>query len=222
MDATLSGLKFFFNQSSERDCDFSTPELVIDIAFGVIMEGLVQFVDADFEGLRALVASEGGEWELMLDGETRVWRRPDAKNKALMVMRAAVTVHGVDPEDIMSVWRDIEYRFSWDDRCAKNTCHSVLGDDPATQNEIGYYEGVAPPPLSNRDFVLQSGWRYRFAGQPEWLYMNRSVEHPDFPEVKGCVRGISYLTGIQILQKTDGAVTITYVTNGDVGGWIPK
>ncbi len=155
-------------------------------------------------------------------------------------MRAAITVPDVDPEDVMAVWRDIAYRFTWDDRCAQNTCHSVLGEDPALQNEIGYYEGKAPPPLSNRDFLLQSGWRARWKGEPKWLYMNRSVQHPEYPEVKvsekrqrndgssshgraqGIVRGISHVTGVQIEQASGGLVTITYVTNGDVGGWIPK
>ena len=79
---------------------------------------------------------------MMNDGEVKVWRRPDKKNKALIVMKASIEVEGVEPEDIMGVWRDIDYRFSWDDRCVKNTCHTVMGDDPKTQNEIGYYEGM--------------------------------------------------------------------------------
>jgi hypothetical protein len=183
---------------------------------------LAPFQESDFEALVALMHDETEGWEVAGDGEVKVWRRPDKKNKALIVMRASITVKDVDPEDLMAVWRNIEYRFTWDDRCAKNVCHSLLGDDPATQNEVGYYEGKAPPPLSNRDFVLQSGWRLRWRGEARWLYMNRSIEHPEFPEVKGCVRGVSFITGVHIEQKEDGQVTITYVTNGDVGGWIPK
>jgi hypothetical protein len=200
----------------------------------------------------------------------QVWRRPDKKNKALIVLRASIEVQDVDAEDIMGVWRDIDYRFSWDDRCVKNTCHSLLGEHPDTQNEIGYYEGpfycfssvsllflfcfssvsllfpffllplgAAPAPLSNRDFVLQSGWRYEFKGEKVWLSMNKSIDHEAFPEVKGIVRGISFMTGTQVLffpfsfffflffffqirQLPSGALQVTYVSNGDVGGWIPK
>merc|ERR1711991_9228 len=187
------------------------------------MQDLELFKDEDFDALRELVESTGPEWELMNDGECKVWRKPDKKNKAVMVMRASLTVPNVDPADVMGVWKDIEYRFSWDDRCARNECHSVLGDDPETQNEIGYYEAVAPTPLSNRDFVLQSGWRNMYKGERVWLYMNRSIDHEAYPEVKGVVRGISHITGIQMLQPEEGGdVSITYVTSGDVGGWIPK
>ena len=181
------------------------------------------FTDADFHDLCELAASSGPEWELLNDSETKVWRKPDKKDKTLMVLRAQIIVTDTDPDSVMSVWRDIEYRFKWDDRCVQNTCHQVLGDDPDTQNEIGYYEGSAPPPLSNRDFVLQSGWRYRHKGEPVWLYMNRSIQHDAFPEAKSCVRGISHITGIQMTQQeANGPLTITYVTNGNVGGWIPK
>lgn len=139
------------------------------------------------------------------------------------MLRAQIVAKGVSADDIMSVWRDIEYRFTWDDRCEKNSCLEMLGDD-----EIGYYEGKAPPPLSNRDFVLQSGHRYKWRGKKEWLYMNRSVTHPSLPEVKGCVRGISHVTGLRIVEQDpatesgENELLITYVTNGDVGGWVPK
>jgi hypothetical protein len=216
------------------------------------MANLQCFTDKDFEDLLALMKDES-DWELCNEGEVRVWRRPDKKNKvydcllvlclilffvfffffffffflffvlfpkALIVLRAAITVpgaHSLDPEDVMAVWRDIEYRFSWDDRCAQNLVHQLIGDDPNSQNEIGYYEGKAPPPLSNRDFVLQCGWRQRWQGASRWLYLNKSVDHPDFPENKGIVRGLSHITGVEISQEPDGSVTITYVTNGDVG-----
>ena len=55
-----------------------------------------------------------------------------------------------------------------------------------------------------------------------WLYMNKSIDHEAFPEVKGVVRGISHMTGTQIKRLESGAIRITYVSNGDVGGWIPK
>lgn len=185
------------------------------------MTSLQIFTDKEFEDMLALMKDESSGWELCNDGpEIRVWRRPDKKNKALIVLRASITVQAkeaLDPEDVMAVWRDIDYRFSWDDRCAQNLVHEVIGEDPGLQNEVGYYEGKAPPPLSNRDFVLQCGWRQRWQGAARWLYMNKSVEHPNFPEVKGLVRGLSHITGVEIAQEADGQVTITYVTNGDVG-----
>ncbi len=52
--------------------------------------------------------------------------------------------------------------------------------------------------------------------------MNRSVTHPAIPEVKGVVRAQSFVTGTHTVRHTDGSVSITYITNGDVGGWLPK
>lgn len=185
------------------------------------------FTNADFEELCTLMPendTEGDVWEFT-DGPTKVWRRPDPKNKAIMMMRAQQVVpadQNLDPLDVMSVWRDIDYRFAWDDRCAVNVCHEKIAEGTDEENELGYYEAKAPPPLSNRDFVLQSGWRYRWKGCNTHLIMNKSIEHEAFPEKKGCVRALSFITGTRIACAEDGEVTITYVTSGDVGGWIPK
>lgn len=62
----------------------------------------------------------------------------------------------------------------------------------------------------------------QFQGRPEWLTMNRSVTHPELPEVKGVVRASSIVTGTHTVRNADGSVAITYITNGDVGGWLPK
>lgn len=64
-------------------------------------------------------------------------------------MRASIVVPAdkqLDPLDLLSVWRDLDYRFSWDDRCVSNTVHCKLEAGTPNENEIGYYQGSAPPP----------------------------------------------------------------------------
>ena len=167
------------------------------------------FSDDDFVCLLDLLNSMDDKVFLVNDGDVKVWRRPDKKNKALVVMRASITVSDLDPEDVMSVWKDIEYRFHWDDRCVRNECYETVGEGELL-NELGYYEAKAPPPLSNRDFVVQSGFRYCFQEKKQWLFMNKSIDHEAFPEQKGIVRGISHITGTQVLLNEDGTTTINY------------
>lgn len=212
---------------------------------------LVPFADSDFEHLLAMVAQLGDGWEQCSSpgDEVDVWCRADPTNKAVMMLRCCIRVpsaKALDPEDILAVWRDIDYRWTWDgerhraaphpiphpflpplrgapltrphaERCVVNTVHSSVGDD-----EVGYYEASAPAPLSNRDFVLQCGYRTRFQGRPEWLTVNKSVSLDDVPPKKGIVRAISYVTGTKTELHSDGSVTVTYLTSGDAGGWLPK
>jgi len=179
------------------------------------------FEDADFDVMTTLLDSEDG-WDLLNDGQVKVWRKPDPNNAALIILRCALTVSNVDPNDLMAVWRDIDYRFAWDDRCVINTCTQIIGEGENI-NEVGYYEGKAPPTITNRDFVLQTGWRYNYKGLKQHLYMNKSVEHPAHPVDKSKVRAISHLTGIRVLfGQQDNKVALNYVTNGDICGSIPK
>jgi len=49
-----------------------------------------------------------------------------------------------------------------------------------------------PPPIQNRDFLLQRSW---LATSQKISIVNRSVHHNDFPPKKYFIRGVSHLTG---------------------------
>ncbi len=50
-----------------------------------------------------------------------------------------------------------------DVRVCGSVCVCVLGI--SLSDDVDGVQGTAPPPLSDRDWVLQSGWRYEFQGE---------------------------------------------------------
>lgn len=92
-------------------------------------------------------------------------------------------------------------------------------------NDVSYYALHCPPPLKNRDFVLQRSWlqtpqevlklfpqlspliaqchKRSWLIEPtllrrifsQYYIINHSVHHRDYPNQKGFIRGVSHLTG---------------------------
>src|SRR6478752_5949430 len=56
----------------------------------------------------------------------------------------------------------------------------------------------------------------------EYIIMNHSVPHPDCPEKKGFVRGISIRTGYLMRIRAEGGVHFMYYSQSDPKGWIPS
>jgi hypothetical protein len=64
--------------------------------------------------------------------------------------------------------------------------------------------------------VNQRSWRV--TDNKEFIIMNHSVIHPKQPEKKGFVRANSIMTGYLVRFKSEGACTLTYLTQTDPRG----
>jgi hypothetical protein len=102
------------------------------------------------------------------------------------------------------------------------------------------YVVSCPPPIQNRDFVLQRSW---LATPKKISILNHSITHKDLPPKKYFVRGISYITGffftnafsqpyltaklfcigyvIEPLPGKSKGLTLAYVSATDPRGAIP-
>ena len=193
------------------------------------------FDDSDFERFMTLVESPTSEWtlaggpaagsELKAD-EVRVERRPCPKGQFFDVFRVTTAV---DPapfgglenavKHISSVLLDSAYRKTWDARCACNGTLAKLGK----ANYVGFYGGLAPTPISSRDFCTLKSWRYNYKGKAlHNVFLNHSIKWQAFPPQDGFIRARSFQTGNVLRKRDDGLLEIVYLTQSDIKGWIPQ
>ncbi len=87
---------------------------------------------------------------------------------------------------------------------------------------MGYYGGLAPTPISSRDFCTLKSWRYNYRGVAmQNVFVNHSVRWEAFPAQEGYIRARSFQTGNLLRPRDDGLLEIVYVTQSDIKGWIP-
>jgi StAR-related lipid transfer protein 10 len=122
----------------------------------------------------------------------------------------------VEAHVMYDVLHDHNYRKVWDD----NMLSGIVIEQLNATNEVGYYAAKSPGPISNRDFVNQRVWRAD-ADKGEWLIINWSVQHDDYPEKKGFVRAQSILSGYMMRRSANGGTDFTFVSQTDPKGWIP-
>ncbi|KPI87178.1 hypothetical protein ABL78_3740 [Leptomonas seymouri] len=140
---------------------------------------------------------------------------------------------GCTPQELYDMLQDPIFREEWDEY--RQEAFRVVSLSPCT--DIGYYAAKSPLPLvANRDFVNQRMWHE--AGQDEYVIFNTSVPHTAVPSSYQkdkhknkhgeFVRAISKLTGYLIRPwknpetgEVEGT-SLTYITQSDPSGWIPK
>jgi len=172
--------------------------------------------DPDFDLFRKSCFDDAGWDEVYKSETTRITKKKS--NDAILPVRVQVAFPDLDPETLYDILHDHQYRKEWDTHMIEGIVITQLD----AHNEVGYYSAKMPTPVSNRDFVNQRSWRAK-KEEGEWIIMNHSVEHPDYPpDRKGCVRANSILTGYLILRREKGGCDFIYYTQSNPNGWIPN
>jgi len=153
-------------------------------------------------------------WNTVVDKETvKVWDR--AASAAPMVrLWARMSVSAATLYDVL---HDPDYRSVWDTLMDESHCVQMLD----SYNDICYFRAKSPVSLVDpRDFCSQRSW-YVAPDQQEYVIWNRAVPHRRCPPKKGVVRARTHLTGMVVRPLDPGSCTFVYVTQTDMGGWIP-
>lgn len=170
--------------------------------------------DSDFALLKILL-TRGDGWELEhTSGSTKVWTRP-AENSSFRMIRLKTTFSDISADTLYDVLHDPLYRKTWDKHMLSSRELGVLNPN----NDISYYALHCPPPLKNRDFVLQRSW---LQTAQEYYIINHSVHHRDYPNQKTFIRGISHLTGFLVTPIDQKSCYLGYVAHSDPGGHLPS
>eukprot|EP01091_Cochliopodium_minus_P018116 TRINITY_DN7269_c0_g1_i2.p1 TRINITY_DN7269_c0_g1~~TRINITY_DN7269_c0_g1_i2.p1 ORF type:complete len:259 (+),score=75.15 TRINITY_DN7269_c0_g1_i2:19-795(+) len=195
----------------------TTPQPEVDDGKPSI-RGYKLFIDEDFDKFINLCESDGPEWiECSKTDTLRITRRPDPEQRtSIDIIRVQATLD-VDPETVVEVLENSNFRKEWDEKLLKNGLIEKLDES----NNINYYAGAAPSPLSNRDFVTQKSHKYLYKEKRQWVMFNRSVTHEKVPEKVGFVRAHSFGTGNFVKENENGKAFVTYIAQADLKGWIP-
>ncbi|XP_071050122.1 START domain-containing protein 10-like isoform X2 [Onthophagus taurus] len=131
------------------------------------------------------------------------------------MVKLQAVFQNITPETMFDVLHDPEYRKEWDEHMIVSIDIGYLNPN----NDVGYYALSCPPPVKNRDFVLQRSWLD--LGTEKYIF-NHSVEHKSYPSKKGFVRGISILTGFLLRRQENNSCLLGYVTQTDPRGKLPS
>ncbi|KAF4524000.1 hypothetical protein B566_EDAN013842 [Ephemera danica] len=170
--------------------------------------------DSDFEKLKSLI-DNNDDWKLDYSkGETNVWTKA-ASNTDFKMVKISTVYPDVTPQQLYDTLHDPEYRKVWDNHMIEAFDIGYLNPN----NDIGYYSMSCPPPLKNRDFILQRSW---LDTGEEQLIVNHSVFHRDYPAKSNYVRAISYITGFVIRSDGASGCSLGYVSQTDPKGTLPS
>jgi len=177
--------------------------------------------DNDFDLLKIYLSRNDG-WKLEYDkGSTMVWTRsnpredPSNPGSEFKMIRVKTKFSDVQAPVLYDVLQDPLYRKHWD----KFMMESYEIGHLNPNNNIFYYALSCPPPMKNRDFIIQSSW---LETSKEFIIINHSVYHKDHPQKKGFIRGISYLSGFLVKPLKSGGCEVSYLTHTNPRGNLPS
>ncbi|KAI1898082.1 hypothetical protein AGOR_G00068680 [Albula goreensis] len=136
---------------------------------------------------------------------------------ALQAMESGcrMNINDVSAATMYDVLHDSQYRKKWDPTMLESIDIARLSPNA----DVGYYSWICPKPLKNRDVVTLRSWQVK---DDEYLILNYSVKHPNYPPRKDLVRAISILTGYMLKPTGPNSCSFTYLSQADPRGSLPK
>ncbi|KAG9338674.1 hypothetical protein JZ751_025512, partial [Albula glossodonta] len=130
-------------------------------------------------------------------------------------MECRMNINDVSAATMYDVLHDSQYRKKWDPTMLESIDIARLSPNA----DVGYYSWICPKPLKNRDVVTLRSWQVK---DDEYLILNYSVKHPNYPPRKDLVRAISILTGYMLKPTGPNSCSFTYLSQADPRGSLPK
>jgi len=168
--------------------------------------------DTDFSLLKVLLTRNDG-WQVEYQSGSTVVSSRAVDPASFRMLRMRTVLKDVNADTLYDVLHDPVYRKSWDKNMVESRELGCLNPN----NDISYYAMKCPPPLRNRDFVLQRSW---LQTPKEYYIINHSVFHKSCPKRQEYIRGLSHLTGFLITPMGNGC-ELGYVAHSDPGGRLP-
>ncbi|KAJ8351237.1 hypothetical protein SKAU_G00227130 [Synaphobranchus kaupii] len=130
-------------------------------------------------------------------------------------IKCRMGIKDVSAATMYDVLHDGQYRKKWDPTMLESYDIACLSPNA----DVGYYSWLCPKPLKNRDVVTLRSWQVK---DDEYLIINYSVKHPNYPPRKDMVRAVSILTGYLLKSTGPNSCSFTYLSQADPKGSLPK
>ncbi|XP_060799401.1 START domain-containing protein 10 [Neoarius graeffei] len=137
------------------------------------------------------------------------------EEKSLHKIKCRMVCKDISAETMYDVLHDIDYRRKWD----LNVIETFDIGKLTANADVGYYSWKCPKPLKNRDVITLRSW---LPIGSDYIIMNYSVKHQNYPPKKELVRAVSIQTGYLIQSNGPSSCTLTYLAQVDPRGSLPK
>ncbi|XP_072900442.1 START domain-containing protein 10 [Hemitrygon akajei] len=171
--------------------------------------------DVDFTSFREECNSDKGWCLKYKRSGITVWVQMTEEEKALHKIKCRMQCKELSAETLYDVLHDAEYRRKWDENMIETFDIGRL----TANADVGYYAWRCPKPLKNRDVVTLRSW---IPIGTDYIIMNYSVKHPNYPPKKERVRAVSIQTGYLVETNGANSCTLTYLAEVDPKGSLPK
>eukprot|EP00357_Protocruzia_adherens_P011534 CAMPEP_0115010872 /NCGR_PEP_ID=MMETSP0216-20121206/23608_1 /TAXON_ID=223996 /ORGANISM="Protocruzia adherens, Strain Boccale" /LENGTH=833 /DNA_ID=CAMNT_0002379237 /DNA_START=127 /DNA_END=2628 /DNA_ORIENTATION=+ len=174
-----------------------------------------------FDRLLTLEAEDISEWDRTFRSKfIRIYKKK-SQDAAMNIIKAFVELENIPGDIIYEAIYDSDFRRQWDKMwLVMETCRQ----EPELDAELIRCIIKAPIGVSNREFLQR---RRMLINEPEermsMIHME-SVELPEYPTARRCVRAHTFISGYVIRQVSDNPIktTVTIISQLDLKGLLPK